>query len=229
MKCEICNKEMTPIKKLDSYELYKCKSCGFMNLDYGFAEQFIKGNDRLKTWTKPSKANISRAIQFEQYFTDKNILDLGSGGARYQQGMERANVIFASYTNVDTEKVSNITKLAGYDVIVADTSSSELIDNLPKIEYNTIICSHVLEHLPYPSKVLDIWKNIVKKDVYIYIEVPTYDNINMEENDWLVYEHMSYFTQSSFLKLMNKKFKKVESGMHNNNNIYYIGTTKAKR
>lgn len=223
MKCELCFGEMEEFKIKDNeYILYRCLDCDFMQFDYKYAPELYKRISNRIT-QKPSKTNIANAIKFQRYYEDKNILDIGSGVARCQQGMDRVNVKYKSYTNVDTAFIRELAKKIGYTILDIDVSSSRFPNKIPKINYDTIIVSHVLEHMPHPKKVLNIWKSILNENSVIYIEIPTYDNVNINEtDDWFVYEHLSYFRIKNFLKLMNEFFTEIEHGM-DKNNIFYIG------
>lgn len=223
IKCEICKGEPVPFKKKDEFVLYKCDVCGFMQFDYSQASNIFK-NAINKIQTKPSKANISNAQTYKQFFTGKNILDLGSGVARCQQGMDVAGVKYKTYTNVDIDTVRRVAEPVGYKVVAADVSNDCFIQHLPQIEYDTIIASHVLEHLPHPVNVLGVWKKLLGEKTLIYIEVPTYDDLYWKDDDfWLVNAHISYFLSPVFFDLMNKHFTEVQSGVYKNNNAFFIG------
>ncbi len=223
MKCEICNNESREFKKKDDkFVLYKCDDCGFMQFNYKYASELFKRISN-KITKKPSKTNIANAVKFQKYYNDKNILDIGSGVARCQQGMDRAGINYRTYTNIDTPFIKELSKKYGYTILDIDVSSEKFPSKLPKINYDTIIASHVLEHMPYPRKVLKVWKSILKENSVIYVEIPTYNYLdNGDTGDWFVYEHISYFRTENFLKLMNEFFTEIEIGM-DKNNIFYIG------
>jgi SAM-dependent methyltransferase len=225
MKCEICSEDLQPFKKKNKFILYKCNSCGFMQYDYKLSSEIFK-YITVKVWTKPSKSCSARGLQFAKYFINKNILDLGSGVARLQQGFDKVGVRYRSFTNIDTRQISNFSHLNNINVIEGDISTKSFLEKIKNQNFDTIISSHSLEHLPYPDKVLDIWKTLLNDNSHIYIEVPLYDNVDMEQDFWLVYEHISYFNKKSFLMLMNKHFECVETDDLKSNNVYFIGRRK---
>jgi len=121
-------------------------------------------------------------------------------------------------------------------VTVGDRAAiSQIIESYPDDIEIVITVGYFGDHvrdyvsLAYPNTVLDIWEELLTEENLIYIEVPTYDSIDMKQSYWLVYEHMSYFSKYSFLKLMNAKFREVEYGIHKDNNIYYIGRKRNKK
>jgi hypothetical protein len=69
---------------------------------------------------------------------------------------------------------------------------------------NLIVCRHVLEHFWEPRPLIDAVRQAVgdRKDVVVYFEVPNGDFILRKQIFWeLIYQHPSYFTQSSLTKL----------------------------
>lgn len=76
--------------------------------------------------------------------------------------------------------------------------------------YNLIVCSNVLEHVPYPADlILDI-KNAMNKDTVLYIEVPYEDVIRVSDPDvdlsqlkrhW--HEHINFYSENSLRNILS--------------------------
>jgi hypothetical protein len=69
---------------------------------------------------------------------------------------------------------------------------------------NLIVCRHVLEHFWEPRLLIDTVRQAVgsRKDLVVYFEVPNGEFILREQAFWeFIYQHPSYFTQSSLAKL----------------------------
>jgi len=69
---------------------------------------------------------------------------------------------------------------------------------------NLIVCRHVLEHFWEPRPLIDTVRQAVgdRKDLVVYFEVPNGEFILRKQIFWeLIYQHPSYFTQSSLAKL----------------------------
>ncbi len=81
--------------------------------------------------------------------------------------------------------------------------------NAQSKKYDLIVCSHVLEHVPYPSLVLDdIYKSMAMNSI-LYIEVPFenlmyMDNVKLPESKKYWHEHINFFSETS-LKILIKK------------------------
>ena len=75
--------------------------------------------------------------------------------------------------------------------------------------YNLIICSNVLEHVPYPSDIIIDIKRCMNKETILYVEVPYEDiiRVNDANNDnaslkkhW--HEHINFYTEDSLRYLL---------------------------
>ena len=69
---------------------------------------------------------------------------------------------------------------------------------------NLIVCRHVLEHFWEPRSLIDTVRQAVgdRKDLVVYFEVPNGEFILREQMFWeIIFQHPSYFTQSSLAKL----------------------------
>jgi hypothetical protein len=69
---------------------------------------------------------------------------------------------------------------------------------------NLIVCRHVLEHFWEPRPLINTVRQAVgeRKDLVVYFEVPNGEFILREQAFWeLIYQHPSYFTQSSLARL----------------------------
>lgn len=101
---------------------------------------------------------------------------------------------------------------------IYDISNKSVIDGAKKIDkltaintqYDLIVCSNVLEHVPYPAEVVFDMKNSMKKGTILYIEVPheniirtadTETDLHKKKKHW--HEHINFFTKKSLQKLLN--------------------------
>jgi len=75
-------------------------------------------------------------------------------------------------------------------------------------KYDLIVCSHVLEHVPFPSDVLLEIRDCMKTGSLLYIELP-FEAIMQDEvakqilakRHW--HEHINFFSESSLVSLLN--------------------------
>jgi len=74
-------------------------------------------------------------------------------------------------------------------------------------KYRLIVCSQILEHIPYPSDVLRVVREAMDKESVLYIEVPHeelmrngVDNKENKKRHW--HEHINFYSQSSMDALL---------------------------
>lgn len=109
-------------------------------------------------------------------------------------------------------------------IYVYDISNKETISGVQCIEkseiqknqFDLIVCSNVLEHLPYPSDIILEISEAAKKQTKIYIEVPLEEimlNGNSEQHKekkhW--HEHINFFTEKSLTRLITNTGLIVEN------------------
>ena len=75
-----------------------------------------------------------------------------------------------------------------------------------KNKYDLIICSHVLEHVPYPNETLGKIREIMNEETLFYIELP-YERVMrskkpMTKRHW--HEHINFFSKESVKKMLTK-------------------------
>ena len=93
---------------------------------------------------------------------------------------------------------------------VYDVSGANAVDGIVKVgkgfrkEVDFLICSNVLEHLPFPAMALDEMSNWMHKDTILFIDVP--DEITgLDHQPVTFHEHVNYFDEKSLVALMKHK------------------------
>jgi hypothetical protein len=117
----------------------------------------------------------------------KNILDFGGDCGQYIPND------FAS-SNRYVYEISGISPNSGIIGI-----SNE--DKLKFIKWDLIMCCHVLEHVPYPMKIIKQIISIMPINSYLYIEVPYEDyflDILEVGNTPYIHEHINFFRNETF-------------------------------
>lgn len=91
------------------------------------------------------------------------------------------------------------------------------------INYDLIVCSNVIEHVPYPSDLLLEIKQVMHKETILYIEVP-YEKImqTVNENDLTLlkkrhwHEHINFYSEKALNNLLSAcGFKVISSQVLN--------------
>jgi 2-polyprenyl-3-methyl-5-hydroxy-6-metoxy-1,4-benzoquinol methylase len=77
-------------------------------------------------------------------------------------------------------------------------------------QYDVIVCSNVLEHVPYPTKFLQEIKSVMRSGTVLYIEIPLeeimlglnspHEKLKMKRH-W--HEHINFFSERAMTELLN--------------------------
>lgn len=208
---------LSTIKNGHAYSLCKslyCGDCGFLFLDIRFSENELSN---LYDDYRGAEYNSLRE-SYEQGYTLRN--DNLNAGIGYIQDIEdflRPHLNFPISIldwGGDTGKNTPF-KNKNETLDIYDISNKDVIDGariVSKSEahskrYKLIVCSNVLEHVPYPSDLLfDITKAMDKESV-LYIEVPLEDVVLNNKSDlhllkkhW--HEHINFYSEKSLYSLV---------------------------
>jgi SAM-dependent methyltransferase len=193
----------------------ECVDCGVVFLDYRFSDQELNRlynnyrdsvyND-LRTRYEPDYINTipsynSRHAYIEaveeyisQYIPDRPVvLDWGGGS-----GINSPFRFKAQFLHV--YDVSGVSVLA--------EAKSVTFDECLNTFYDLVVCSQVLEHVPYPLIVLENLKSMLKRNTILYLEVPL-EGIFQESGQgrprgsmkrhW--HEHINFFSPESLIAM----------------------------
>jgi SAM-dependent methyltransferase len=84
--------------------------------------------------------------------------------------------------------------------VIPITSIEELASNGP---YDLVVLSHVLEHVPYPTQLLESLRKITHTEGVIYVEVPLeYCGTVIKRRAIPIGGHVNYFSRSSLLRCL---------------------------
>jgi hypothetical protein len=105
----------------------------------------------------------------------------------------------------DENSVFDIYDISKKDVIPGANLVSKEDAILKK--YSLVVCSNVLEHVPYPSDVLYEIKNTMDVDSVLYIETPledlvfnNTDDLHLKKKHW--HEHINFYSEQSLRRLI---------------------------
>jgi hypothetical protein len=192
-----------------------CEDCGLLFLDMRFSdaelgklysdyrgkeyselrEQFEPGyisRNILLNEGVPFLAKVEEFIRPHLQFPIA-ILDWG-GDTGNNTPFKGENCLFHIYD------ISNKPVIEG--AVAVDAEKAALTD------YQLIICSQVLEHTPYPSKVIESMKQAMSADTLLYIDVPyeehmrnsAPENILIKKKHW--HEHINFYAPKSLRTLV---------------------------
>ena len=208
---------LSTIKKGNAYSICKslyCSNCGFLFLDIRFSDNELS---RLYDDYRGVEYNSLRETYEPGYTLRNNSLNAGIG---YIKDIETflaphlnhpltildwggdigKNTPFKSNNETfDIYDISNKDVIAGAKIV----SKEEVFSN----KYSLIICSNVLEHVPYPSTLLLDIVSAMDNDSILYLETPLEDVVLNNEGDlhllkkhW--HEHINFYSEKSLEHLV---------------------------
>ncbi len=197
-------------------QVVKCKNCKFIYLNprikqkiidksYSFSKdrKFISQNkNRIKTF-KNTLSLISNQIDF----SNKKILDIGSGGGAFLKACKDRNI---TAEGIEPNKwlVNYSKKKYGINI------STKNLNKINKT-YHIVSLFDVLEHIPNIKLAINKIYKLVKKDGFLIINVPDHNSLARKilKKNWPFYltVHLHYFDKKSLSKLLEKKFELVYS------------------
>lgn len=194
-----------------------CSDCGFLFLDIRFSEaelnslydgyrdkQYTDLRESYEPGYKERNNSLISGINYidkiEEFLTPYlrfpiNILDWG-GDTGKNTPFKKKNNLFHIFD------ISKKPVLDGAKAVDKSTAFST--------KYDLIICSNVLEHVPYPSDLILDMKNAMGKETVLYIEVPYEDvvrmsdlkeDLHLKKKHW--HEHINFYTEESLLQMLN--------------------------
>ncbi len=191
-----------------------CLDCAFLFLDMRFSD------DELKNLYKGYRDQTYNDLResYEPGYTERN--DFLKSGIPYIEDIEQflaphlhfpvsildwggdtgKNTPFNNKRkSLDIYDISNMQAIQGATAVSKEVAFSN--------RYDLVVCCNVLEHVPYPSTVIEDIKNTMDANSLLYIEVPYEDlvrtssvNPHLKKKHW--HEHINFYSEQSLMSLM---------------------------
>ena len=218
VNCNLCNNnEYKLFKKINDYQLVKCKQCGLVYLNPRPSQQEINEEysaeyhiDRLlrgkptntKELEEEINKNIGRAEEIVKRFGTKGkLLDIGCGAGFFIACLKRYGW---DVTGIDISDWASefARKKLGLNVFTG-TVEHGLFDE----RFDVVAMYHILEHLPDPLGTLKKISETIAGDGFLVIKGPnlaSFDRVWHGEN-WRGYtdrSHLYYFTPKTYQTIL---------------------------
>ncbi|MEQ8879848.1 MAG: class I SAM-dependent methyltransferase, partial [Cyclobacteriaceae bacterium] len=230
--CQICPGETSKWKKVNEYDIYRCKTCGFGFVHPQLTQAQIKeiyttsghGAKYQETSLEQVEAaertypnslidcvRLVRKIQ--KHRTEENglALDVGAGYGFYTRELQQAG-----YEVTPLELAANEKKIL-YEMTGNHPVSTTYEDFETDQQYGVILMSQILEHAADPILWAQKTHDLLDKDGLWIIAVPHFNSWSrylMQEKEFYIIppEHLNYFTNKSLRKLVEDNgFEVLES------------------
>jgi len=197
---------------------FRCSKCGVLFLDIRFSEGEMSAlyrNYRGEEYT-------STRERFEPGYSARN--DILVAGSTYIPDVEAFLSEFATLplrmldwggdTGRNTPFLGRLSLHHIYDISDKEPVPGGQVVDLSTIaatDYDLIVCSNVLEHVPYPEKTIRSMIAAMSPSTILYIEVPHEDLIRfaasqegLEKMKKHWHEHINFFTPASAERLLHR-------------------------
>ena len=242
MGCVICNNSGTTIKTINSFKYNMCIKCGHVYQEDLKENKFYEHLPYESQWNDYENHSENRANYIydfcKNYIKPKlNHADVGCGwgGPVFFMKNLFKTKNSVGYT-VDTEKTKFKNNLK--------INYTDFVKSSIKNEYDFITMVHVLEHFTDPLKAIKKLKESLVEGGYAYIEVPSFEWVELRIKEKFCPVHISYFSFKQLVKILEHSgftvVKKKESKYWGNIKIlvknefcypkenYYIKIIKSK-
>ena len=193
-----------------------CPDCGALFLDIRFSDRELS----LLYEGYRDEAYTSLREFYEPGYAEKN--KLFSGRAPYIDGIEAflsarfpmpdMVLDWGGDTGINTPLLTKAKEVHVFDIsgmATIDGVKAVSLDDIKNNRYDLIICSQVLEHIPYPHKILQDILTAMSASTILYLEVPYeevmrefsgYPDLAQRKRHW--HEHINFFSIDSICKLV---------------------------
>jgi hypothetical protein len=207
---------LSTIKNGNAYSICKslfCADCGFLFLDIRFS------NSEMRKLYKDYRGDIYAALRelYEPGYTLRN--DNLRAGYEYIEDVEHflephlkfpvTILDWGGDTGNNTPFRNRVDTFDVYDIseprLVCGARSVSMEEAFSN-KYGLIVCSHVLEHIPYPSDLLFDVSRCMAENSILYIEVPlegiivnSSADLHLKKKHW--HEHINFYSEESIRRL----------------------------
>ncbi|MFH1783734.1 MAG: methyltransferase domain-containing protein [bacterium] len=217
ISCNLCdNFDSSLAYRVNDIDIVRCKKCGLiyqnpMQKDVKglYSEDYYDQNYGDKERLSSSARVLIESVS--KYVPDNRIkvLEIGSGlGYTLKTARDRGWEVFG--TDVSAFAVRYAKEEHGIEIFNGDLDEAGFEDNF----FDLVIMSHVLEHLPDPSRFLEKIFHILKKSGVLYIAVPNIDSFKsrMKKEKWHHLQpehHLYHFSPRTLKKIVLKAGFKI--------------------
>ncbi len=199
-----------------------CKSCGHLSCDLRFNDEQMKnlyhnyrGSDYLELREHYEPGYINRNNIFNKEYHYRKLVDQFITESITKHPISVLD--WGGDSGINTPLKEKVKTHHIFDISNVEPINGACLvgeDEICKFTYDLVVCQHVIEHLPFPTKSIN---NLVKKingNPLFYFEVP-HEKVmrNLPANEfpkkihW--HEHINFYSEKSMAKLLSRCGLKV--------------------
>jgi 2-polyprenyl-3-methyl-5-hydroxy-6-metoxy-1,4-benzoquinol methylase len=233
-RCNLCGhdrfkKVADKLRDTSDYKVYKCMSCGHVQLlprptasenkrfyDEDRQEKTIRKKVNLENLRTNFRHDIRRRVEFmrNRFPKNKMILDLGCGYGFFLEEMAQLGykIKGIEISKERRELAKKVTNIPIFDINVAEPNVRVTIEPV-----DVVTLFHVLEHIAYPITFCkNIKQKLLKKGGCLVVEVPNVNELMLKAcpayNEFYWNRaHLNYFSEETLKKVLEKAgYKEIE-------------------
>lgn len=180
-------------------KLNYCNACTHLQLSHAVNPDILFKNYLYVSGTTTTlKKYFDWFVTFtEKYSQGKKVLDIACNDGTQLDSYK--NKDYVTYGIDPAKNLYELNSNKGHS-IVCDYLTKKSINSF-NVDFDIIIAQNVFAHNTYPKQFLELCKNKLKNNGYIFIQTSQADMILNNQFDTIYHEHISFFSVQSFCAL----------------------------
>jgi 2-polyprenyl-3-methyl-5-hydroxy-6-metoxy-1,4-benzoquinol methylase len=205
-------------------KLNVCEDCTHLQLSHAVNPDLLfKNYLYVSGTTKTLRDYFDWFANFALSFWSKNaktVLDIACNDGSQLNSFKKLGL-----TTYGVDPAENLYELSNKDhTVICDYLKREHVAQLKKSKIDIINAQNVFAHNSYPLEFLEICKDIMHDDSYLFIQTSQADMVVNNEFDTIYHEHLSFFNTTSMRALANRAGLKlvevIKTPIHGNSYVF---------
>jgi 2-polyprenyl-3-methyl-5-hydroxy-6-metoxy-1,4-benzoquinol methylase len=205
-------------------KLNVCKDCTHLQLSHAVNPDLLFKNYLYVSGTSQTLRDyFDWFANFALSFWSKNaksVLDIACNDGSQLNSFKKLGL-----TTYGVDPAENLYELNSKEhIVICDYLKREHVEKLKKSKIDIINAQNVFAHNSYPLEFLEICKDIMHDDSYLFIQTSQADMVVNNEFDTIYHEHLSFFNTTSMRALANRAGLKlvevIKTPIHGNSYVF---------
>lgn len=205
-------------------KLNVCEDCTHLQLSHAVNPDLLfKNYLYVSGTTKTLRDYFDWFAEFALSFWSKNaksVLDIACNDGSQLNSFKKLGL-----TTYGVDPAENLYELSNKEHnVICDYLKRDHVDKLKKAKIDIINAQNVFAHNSYPLEFLEICKDIMHDDSYLFIQTSQADMVVNNEFDTIYHEHLSFFNTTSMRALANRAGLKlvevIKTPIHGNSYVF---------
>ena len=216
--------DITAPEKTFPLKLNVCEDCTHLQLSHAVNPDLLfKNYLYVSGTTKTLRDYFDWFAEFALSFWSKDaktVLDIACNDGSQLNSFKKLGL-----TTYGVDPAENLHELSSKEHnVICDYLKREHVDALKKAKIDIINAQNVFAHNSYPLEFLEICKDIMHDDSYLFIQTSQADMVVNNEFDTIYHEHLSFFNTTSMKALATRAGLKlvevIKTPIHGNSYVF---------